>query len=254
MDEAYQAYRSAVESPTLRSIWTDVYCERMWEGGDPPTTVATIDDVRFVARSLDPRQASRLVDLGCGSGPLSRHLAGVFGAHVVGVDANPVAVRLAEERSRNQPFSGNLVFETRDIAATGRPDAAFDGAMSLDVLMFTKDKAGVLREVWRILKPGARFTGATWELRAPSVSLGSPAFENYPDAFEAAGFTVEVYEEAEAWRPLLEGVLAGILARDTAVAREVAPARHETMRNWAKRRPTELDDSRRTRFCVRKPR
>ena len=253
MDEAYRAYRSAAESPTIRSIWTAVYRDRLWEGGGPPLTLATNDDVQFLTDRLDPKETSRMVDLGCGFGPLSRHLASIFGTDVVGIDANPLAIRLARECSRDQPYSSNLTFETRDIAATGLPDNAFDGALSLDVLMFTKDKSSVLREAWRILKPGARFSGTTWELRAPSVSLSAPAFEDYAGAFEAAGFTVEVYEETKAWRALLEGILAGILARDADIAREVLPARHEGMRNWARRRPSELDDSRRTRFCVRKP-
>lgn len=253
MDEAYQAYRSAAESPTIRLIWTAVYRDRLWESGAPPLTMATSDDVQFLTDRLAPKESSRLVDLGCGSGPLSRHLAGVFGSDVVGVDANPLAVRLAQEGSRDQPYSSKLTFETRDIAATGLPDNAFDGAASLDVLLFAKDKASVLREVRRILKPGARFSGTTWELRAPSVALSAPPFQDYAGAFEAAGFTVEVYEETKAWRPLLEGILAAILARDVDIAREVSPARHEGMRSWARRRPAELDDSRRTKFCVRKP-
>lgn len=253
MDEAYQAYRSVVESPTLRSIWGDVYGERLWDGADPPATMATIDDVQFVTRNLNPQEGSRLIELGCGSGSLCRHLAGRFGSHVIGVDLNPMAIRFARERSREQPVSSKPVFDVRDVAATGLPEMAFDGAVSLDVLLFAKDKGSVLQEAWRILKPGARFTGTTWELRAPSISLGSPAFDDYASAFKAAGFTVEAYEETEAWRPLLEGVLAGILARDADVAREVAPARYETLRNWARSRPAELDDNRRTRFCVRKP-
>lgn len=254
IDEAYQAYRSAAESPTLRSIWADVYRERLWEGAEPPATMATIDDVRFVTDNLNPQQASRLVELGCGSGALCRHMAGKFGAHVTGVDLNPLAIRLAQERSQKQPYSSKLVFDVRDIAATGLPGTAFDGAVSMDVLLLAKNVGNVLQEAWRILKPDARFTGTTWELRAPSVALACPAFDSYADAFEATGFTVEVYEETEAWRPLLEGVLGGILAREADIAREVPPARHEGLRNWARRRPAELGDNRRTRFCVRKPR
>ena len=49
MDEdAYQAYRSVIVSPTLRSIWAEVYGERFWSDLDLPWTQATIEDVRFV--------------------------------------------------------------------------------------------------------------------------------------------------------------------------------------------------------------
>jgi len=49
MDEdAYKAYRSVIVSPTLRSIWAQVYGESFWPDLDPPWTQATIEDVRFV--------------------------------------------------------------------------------------------------------------------------------------------------------------------------------------------------------------
>ena len=57
--------------------------------------------------------------------------------------------------------------------------------------------AAALREAVRILKPGARFVGATWELRTASAALGLPAFADYPEAVVEARFTVEVYEETE---------------------------------------------------------
>ena len=41
-DDAYQAYRSVVESPTLRSIWANVYGSRLWSDIDPPWTLATL--------------------------------------------------------------------------------------------------------------------------------------------------------------------------------------------------------------------
>jgi SAM-dependent methyltransferase len=229
-----------------------VYRGRLWERAVPPWTIATIDDVGFVVDRLKPQPLSRFVDLGCGSGCLGRHVVDAFGSQVVGVDANPLAVRFAQESSRDS-YSGKVVFETRDIAATGFADNEFDGAASLDVLLFANDKENVMREIRRILKPGARFAGTTFELRSASPALGAPAFENYPAAFEAAGLEVEVYEEADSWKELLTGILSGIVAREADLAREVHPESHKRMRAWAQTRLQELEDTRRLRFCVRKP-
>jgi 2-polyprenyl-3-methyl-5-hydroxy-6-metoxy-1,4-benzoquinol methylase len=196
MDEdAYQAYRSVVESPTLRSIWESVYGSRFWSGIDPPWTLATLDDVHFVAEQLCSKQISRLVDLGCGSGALVRCLARDFGAQVEGLDANPNAIRLARERSGDTTVSSKTAFHVGDIGATEMPDGTFDGAASLDVLLFVPDKAKALREVARVLRPNACFAGTTFELSSPSAALATPAFVEYPGAFAAAGFTIEVYEE-----------------------------------------------------------
>lgn len=254
MDEdAYQAYRSVVESPTLRSIWESVYGSRFWSGIDPPWTLATLDDVHFVAERLCSKQISRLVDLGCGSGALVRCLARDFGAQVEGLDANPNAIRLARERSGDTTVSSKTAFHVGDIGATEMPDGTFDGAASLDVLLFVPDKAKALREVARVLRPNACFAGTTFELSSPSAALATPAFVEYPGAFAAAGFTIEVYEEAAAWRELLEGVTACILEREPEISHELHPQALSRVLRWARARPPELTDSRRVKFCVRKP-
>lgn len=85
------------------------------------------------------------------------------------------------------------------------------------------------------------------------AALSAPAFDAYPSAFEAAGFVVEVYEEARDWRLLLERLLAAILTREAELSREIHPVAWARVRAWASSRPSELADSRRTRFCVRRP-
>jgi SAM-dependent methyltransferase len=176
----------------------------------------------------------------------------MFGSEVVGIDASPLAVRFAQESSQGR-YAAKTTFRTLDIAATGFADNEFDGAVSLDVLLFANDKEAVLREIRRILKPGARFAGTTFELSATSSALGAAAFEDYPGAFKAAGLEVEVYEETHAWKELLVGVLSAILAREADLVREVHPESHKRMLAWAKTRLPELDETRRVRFCVRKP-
>jgi ubiquinone/menaquinone biosynthesis C-methylase UbiE len=250
-EQAYQAYRSVIVSPTLRSIWAGVYGDRFWPDLDPPWTQATIQDARFLADRLGARGASRLVDLGCGSGCFMRFAARDLDPHIVGIDANPMAIRLAQERCAG--FPDKISVQTGDIGETGFPAATFDGAVSLDVLLFVPDKEKVLREVARILKPGAHFVGTTFELKAPSTAVSAPAFDAYPSAFEAVGFIVEAYEEARDWRRLLEGVLPAILAREAELSREIHPVAWARVRAWASSRPSELADSRRTRFCVRLP-
>jgi 2-polyprenyl-3-methyl-5-hydroxy-6-metoxy-1,4-benzoquinol methylase len=146
MDEdAYQAYRSVIISPTLRSIWAEAYGDRFWSELDPPWTQATNDDVRFVMDYLRPTVGSKLVDLGCGSGCFLRQAARDRSQHIVGIDANPMAIRLAKERCAG--FQDNISFQEGDIDETGFPAAIFDGAVSLDVLLFVPDKEKVLREV-----------------------------------------------------------------------------------------------------------
>ena len=118
--------------------------------------------------------------------------------------------------------------------------------------MYVPGKTEVLREVFRVLKFDARFAGTVFELRTPSAVLALPAFVDYLDAFRAAGFTIETYEEADGWRQLLAAVTARILEREPEISRELHPQALTRVLKWARTRPPELADSRRVRFCVRK--
>ena len=75
----------------------------------------------------------------------------------------------------------------------------------------------MLEEVARIIKFGACFAGAVFELRTPSAALALAAFVDYP---APAGLTIETYEEADAWRRLLEAVTAHVLEREPEISRE----------------------------------
>ncbi len=105
-------------------------------------TRAIIRDVMTEA-GLGP--AERVMDLGCGTGGTMRTLRGL--ADWTGVDVNPFAAQLAQDRSgapvvvaaaHNLPFS----------------DEAFDGVTALDVLEHIDDDLAALREVRRVLRRG----------------------------------------------------------------------------------------------------
>jgi ubiquinone/menaquinone biosynthesis C-methylase UbiE len=183
-----------------------------------------------------------------------------FDADVEGIDANPLAIRMADELAVTSGMAQRLRFKTGDIAKTGWSDHSFDGALSMDVLIFVPDKGAALKEIARILKPGARFVGTTWELRADSTALSGSnssapppsAFHEYPSAFTNAGFTIEVYEETRNWRSLLTNALGALVASEEAIRNEVEGSRADSLLAWARARPAELEHSRRVRFCVQR--
>jgi 2-polyprenyl-3-methyl-5-hydroxy-6-metoxy-1,4-benzoquinol methylase len=250
--DPYRTYRSIFESKTIRSAWVKSYGDQFWERADVPFSQATNDDIGFLTERMRPGSEMTFADLGCGGGCIGRFLAGEFGANVDGIDVNPLAVRLSEELACKSGMQHHLRFKTGDIANTGWIDNSFDGAVSMDVLLFVADKPAALREISRILKPGARFVGMTWELRAASAALTAPAFADYPAAFAEAGFIVEVYEETDDWRRLLADALGAVAASADAIRNEVEAPAAEQLLAWARSRPSELDHSRRVRFCVQR--
>jgi ubiquinone/menaquinone biosynthesis C-methylase UbiE len=71
------------------------------------------------------------------------------GATLTGLDVSPVAMAQAAGRVAAFGLVGRARFQIGDLAATGLPEAAFDGAMSVDALWLARDKPAALREVAR---------------------------------------------------------------------------------------------------------
>lgn len=149
---------------------------------------------------LDPEVEERILDLGCGDGPLTAELA-ARGAHVIGVDASHEMVRAARERGVDaRVMDGHaLTFEDD-----------FDAVFSNAALHWMKRPDEVLAGVARALRPGGRFVGemgghgcvasvvtamlAVLERRGVNgralIPWYFPTPDDYTERLERAGFTV----------------------------------------------------------------
>jgi len=96
---------------------------------------------------------ARALDLGCGSGTHSTWLA-ERGAQVVGVDLSSTMLALARERAHERGIQLELCLA--DISrALPFANATFDLALTATALHYVADLATTMREIARILKPGA---------------------------------------------------------------------------------------------------
>lgn len=90
----------------------------------------------------------RAVDLGCGTGKLTRELLGRWPeAQVLGIDSSPEMLAGAE------PVEGRLSF-ARDDIATWRPDAPFDLVLSNAALHWVADHEAVIPALAAAVAPG----------------------------------------------------------------------------------------------------
>jgi SAM-dependent methyltransferase len=121
----------------------------------------------------------RILDVGCGSGPLSAALR-AGGAVVTGLDASAAMIDLARQR-----LGADADLHVADLGVPlPLADAAFDDAVASLVLHYLEDWAGPLSELRRVLRPGGRLL----------VSV------NHPSAYaivypEADYFAVTKYSE-----------------------------------------------------------
>jgi trans-aconitate 2-methyltransferase len=93
----------------------------------------------------------RVADLGCGSGPLTRHLNDALGASsTVGVDSSP------EMLARSGEHAGNGVsFVLSDLAAW-KPEAALDLVFSNAALHWVPDHPALFARLAGLLAPGGQ--------------------------------------------------------------------------------------------------
>jgi SAM-dependent methyltransferase len=96
--------------------------------------------------------SARVVEIGCGPGPVARALAAWPGvAEVVGVDPSPIFLDRARELAKDMP---NLTFVEGDARDLPLADAAFDVAVFHTVLCHVPVPELALAEAMRVLRPG----------------------------------------------------------------------------------------------------
>jgi trans-aconitate methyltransferase len=158
-----------------------------------------------VVELLAPRQGERILDLGCGTGPLTKQIADA-GAEVLGIDASPAMV----ERAR-ATYPG-LTFEVAD-ATTMAFERQFDAIFSNAVLHWVRPPEGAVARMFAALRPGGRLVlemgghgnvaavlaAVTAAGRDAGVDLSAevdinyfPTIGEYASLLEAGGFSVEL--------------------------------------------------------------
>ena len=107
---------------------------------------------------IDLREGETVLDLGSGGGVdvfLSARRVGPSGK-VYGLDMTDEMLDLARDNQR-RAGAENVEFLKGDIQQIPLPDASVDTIISNCVINLAPDKSAVLREAFRVLKPGGRF-------------------------------------------------------------------------------------------------
>lgn len=106
------------------------------------------------------------LDIGAGTGSLPLAAADLWPrARIVGLDASGGMLSVARHRvstERETDDRSRFAWIAADAARMPLPDASFDAVTSSFMLQLVDDRATVLAEVLRVLRPGGTFALVTW--------------------------------------------------------------------------------------------
>jgi SAM-dependent methyltransferase len=200
------------QAPVLRRI--DAALRRA--GLDPRTVTAAdlkpldefhtggLEATEALLSRVAMRPELQVVDIGCGIGGTVRHVAAAYGATAIGIDVTLAYIDAGRALTDRVGLADRVTLAVGSATELPLPDAVADLALMIHVGMNVADKARLMAEVARVLRPEGRFalldvmrgpSGGDLVFPLPWATSAQTAFVAPPEAYRAAaaeaGFVLE---------------------------------------------------------------
>lgn len=185
------------------------------------TSWSTIDQIGVFIAEMGLQQGDRLLDIGSGSGWPALHIAEQTGCETVLCDYPLTGLLVAKKRAGEDGMNAAMV--QADGVALPFADATVDAISHSDVLCCLTQKAEVIAECHRVLKPGGTLVFTVLELSESFVREGNRDHEfgpeyvlvdqPYEEMLSSTGFKVKIRDWTDVFRNTAERVMAARTSR-----------------------------------------
>jgi len=161
------------------SLWEDMWGEHMHHGYYPNGPIkdhkqAQVDMIDESLKWAGITQAKNAVDVGCGIGGSSRHMARKFGCKTTGITLSPIQAARASKLAADQGLGEQCKFQVMDALNMAFENDSFDVVWSMESGEHMPEKAKFVQELARVCTPGGRILIVTWchrDLKEGETSL-----------------------------------------------------------------------------------
>ena len=116
--------------------------------------------------AVAPADGERILDIGCGCGDTTLHVAGLVGpsGKVTGVDISSTMLARARERAAQSDRANTQFLEAdAQVATVGDLGGPFDAAVSRFGVMFFADPVAAFANIASLVRPGGRLGFVCWQ-------------------------------------------------------------------------------------------
>jgi ubiquinone/menaquinone biosynthesis C-methylase UbiE len=154
----YDSYFARFNSNLYHEIRCETYGDDLGQNG-----WLTCPELAQFMDWLQLKAGDHLLDVGCGTGGPTLHVANVSGCRATGIDVNAEGITRANALAASLGLADRVKFQEHDASQPlPFPATAFEAVICLDAIGHLPDRSAVLTEWARVLKPGGRlvFTDA----------------------------------------------------------------------------------------------